>query len=90
MTEFYFQICACYVWPTPVREYRFDHAGEAVGRCGRCNRGAVQLSPLIQRHTEALAIFKERNGRLPEPMGDIPWWDLPFWANQNLGEQIGL
>lgn len=28
---------------------------------------------------EALDLFVAQAGGLPDPIGDVPWWELPYW-----------
>lgn len=73
MHTFWFAICDCYVWPIPYG------GGQGAGRCGRCG-GIARNYPGIHTHQRALEVFEENAGGLPIPIGDTPWWELPFWT----------
>lgn len=71
----FFLCCDCYVWPTkspPV----LAGAGKC-GRCGAkpdlCGSGEEQAPRVLQQWTAV-------HGKLPEPIGPTPWWELPAWS----------
>lgn len=62
-------LCECYVWPYSSKWMVGDG-----GTCGRCGEDVEVLSDLIGPD-EALAIYEERYGQMPEPIGKVPWWE---------------